>query len=158
MSAGDPARVAPEGPTRVARRFPARAEPGLAELHAAFEVLFQRAESSGVPVASADRVAILTAAGEIGANIVRHACGELPDAEVTLILERGDGLIEARFEDPGQPFVAAAGKPGAAALLPGGLGLAIARLSVEVLEYTREGAGNRWRLVRRTGDGGERSR
>lgn len=141
----------PEGGGALVRefaRFPARPE-GLAAVHAAFDRFFAAAASAGRPVGDDDRIALLTAAGEIAANIGRHACKDLPDASATLTLSLGGDGVEARFEDPGVPYVEKA--PSEPDPLPqGGLGLLVARASLDVLEYARSGHTNCWRLVRHT--------
>lgn len=127
--------------------FAARPE-GLADVHAAFERFFAASEEAGRPISSADRIALLTAAGEIAANIGRHACKDLPDASATLVLSRRGDHVEARFEDPGIPFVEKIREPDP--LPQGGLGLLVARASLDLLEYARTGQTNSWRLVRHT--------
>ncbi len=127
--------------------FAARPE-GLADVHAAFDRFFAASEDAGRPIASADRVALLTAAGEIAANIGRHACKDLPDASATLVLSRRGDHVEARFEDPGIPYVEKIREPDP--LPQGGLGLLVARASLDLLEYARNGQTNSWRLVRHT--------
>lgn len=132
----------------VTARFPARPE-GLDDLHEALDRFFLAAERAGASVRAGDRVALVTAAGEIAANIVAHACRELPDAEVLVALSRGHDHIEARFEDPGIPC----GEPEADRVDPVphlGIGLNLARLCVDALEYARTFGTNHWRLVRLT--------
>lgn len=129
-------------------RFPARPE-GLAHLHAAFERFFQQSEAEGTAIGSADRVAILTAAGEIAANIVEHACCDLPDAQMSLVLDRHTDRIEVAFEDPGAPYVGPEYRE--PEWIPqGGRGLMLTRASVDEVEYVRSATTNRWRLVRST--------
>jgi anti-sigma regulatory factor (Ser/Thr protein kinase) len=132
---------------RVAARFPAQPE-GLAELHAAFERFFAQAETRGGPVLIDDKVAILTASAEIAANIVRHACRSRPEAMVELVVERSPNAVEVTFEDPGEPYVPRA-EP-AEALPQRGMGLGVARASLDEFEYSRLGERNHWRLVRKT--------
>jgi serine/threonine-protein kinase RsbW len=126
-----------------------RAEPeGLLELHAAFDRFFAEADGAGAAVSAHDRMAMLTAAAEIAANIVDHACHGLPDAEVRLVLARRTDSIEASFEDPG--VACGEATPDAQNPIPHmGLGLAVARASVDALEYARDGGTNHWRLVRK---------
>ena len=130
-------------------RFRARPD-GLVELHAAFDRFFAEADGVGAAVGAHDRMAMLTAAGEIAANIVDHACHDLPNAEVRLALTRMSDRIEASFEDPG----AACGEVAHDDDNPIphlGIGLTVARASVDALEYAREGGTNHWRLVRKLG-------
>jgi anti-sigma regulatory factor (Ser/Thr protein kinase) len=133
---------------RVAARFPARPE-GLAELHAAFERFFAQAERGGGAILGDDKVAILTASAEIAANIVRHACRSRPEAMVDLVLERSAGAVQVTFEDPGEPYVPRA-EAAAEALPQRGMGLGVARASLDEFEYSRHGERNQWRLVRKT--------
>ena len=128
-------------------RFSARPE-GLVELHAAFDRFFAQADGAGAAIQTHDKVAMVTAAAEIAANIVDHACHDLPDAEVSVALARNRDSMEARFEDPG----AACGDVDSDASNPIphlGIGLQVARASVDFLEYARDGEINRWLLVRR---------
>jgi anti-sigma regulatory factor (Ser/Thr protein kinase) len=134
---------------RVATRFPARPE-SLAQLHTAFDGFFELAAASDATVATGDRVAIVTAAGEVAANIVLHACARWPEASIALVIERLADCVQVSFEDPGEPFVALV-KPRVEGEIPqSGMGLPIARLSTHALEYTRGRDMNRWRLVRNT--------
>jgi anti-sigma regulatory factor (Ser/Thr protein kinase) len=138
----------PERVLRVTARFPARPE-GLAEVHAALDRFFDQSEAKVRRIAPADRVAIVTAAGEVAANIVEHACGAVPDAHVQMVVHGHVDHIEVAFEDPGAPYVVPA--PSAEDLLPqGGMGLMVAHAAVDTLQYVRAGDRNHWRLVRRT--------
>ncbi|MBA2321069.1 MAG: ATP-binding protein [Deltaproteobacteria bacterium] len=134
-------------------RFSARPE-SLAELHTAFETFFASAERAGAAIRPVDRVAMVTAASEIAANIVDHACHHLPDAQVSLALQRTGGSIEARFEDPGAPFGEARPKAEGDEIPHMGVGLKVARASLDALEYVREDGHNCWRLVRLTAPSG----
>lgn len=127
---------------RVVTRFEARPA-GLAELHTAFERFFDATISASAPVRRADRVPILTAAAEIAANIILHACVGRPESEVTLTLLRLPHSVEILFEDQGRPYIE--GTPGN--------GLTVARAAMHVLDYERLDGTNRWRLVRQTGLG-----
>jgi serine/threonine-protein kinase RsbW len=147
---------AAQGPrVRVGIAFAATPE-GLAAVHTAFDELFGRAETGGEPVGMADQLAFRTAAAEIAANIVEHACRNQPDARVTLVLRRHPGAIEAAFEDPGIPYAVPDRRwesetpfPGAAGGIPqGGRGMLLVQASVDVVEYERVDGVNRWRLVR----------
>lgn len=131
---------------QVKARFPARPE-GLEELHAAFDTFFAQSERAGRDTLSADRVAILTAAGELAANIVEHACGHLPDAQMSLVLARHSDRIEVAFEDPGTPYEGPS-EPEPEYFIPqGGRGLMLIEASVDALEYVRAGGKNRWKIV-----------
>ena len=145
--------------------MPARAE-SLGELHTACDPFFSAAEGAGATIRPADRVALLTAAAEVAANIVDHSCPGMPDAQMSIALECNGATLEARFEDPGVPF-----HPGTApdadtawdaspwdaspwdASPHLGIGLVVAQDSVDELEYARQGGRNCWRLVRRTPTG-----
>lgn len=123
--------------------LPARPE-GLEDLHTAFDQFFAEAE-----VPPDDQVALLTAAGEVAANIMEHACRDLPDAEMLLELYGRHGGFEVAFTDPGTEFetddlVGDAVDPAA----EGGRGLQLVRASVDEVEYQRTDDTNRWRLVR----------
>lgn len=127
-------------------RFPANGR-GLDAFHAVLDRLLQDAAAAGHPIPSADAIALRTAIGEIVANIVEHACAHLDGAQVSMGLARFADRIEATFEDPGVPF-----DPGMTttpdALPQGGIGLLVVRASMDVLDYTRVGSTNHWRLVR----------
>jgi anti-sigma regulatory factor (Ser/Thr protein kinase) len=144
---GPPARV------QVKVRLSARPE-GLADLHSTFDQFFEQAQAAGMPVLGADRLAILTAAGELVANIVEHACAELTNPVMSLVLERSPGRIEIASEDPGVPYVGrevSEDQPVESGLIAlGGRGMMVIRASVDELRYKRVGARNRWRLIRNT--------
>ncbi len=158
-----PAQVSRRGAGSPGRRpharlttiVPARAE-SLGELHAAFDLFFSAAEGAGATIRSVDRIALVTAAAEVAANIVDHACPGMPDAQMSVALECDGATLEARFEDPGVPY-----HPGAEpdtdtpwdAHPHLGIGLVVAQDSVDELEYARQGGRNCWRLVRRTPTG-----
>jgi anti-sigma regulatory factor (Ser/Thr protein kinase) len=123
--------------------LPARPE-GLEDLHTAFDQFFAEAE---VPLD--DQIALLTAAGEVAANIMEHACRDLPDAEMLLELYGRHGGFEVAFTDPGTEFetdslhgdTVDSGSEG-------GRGLQLVRASVDEVEYQRKEDTNRWRLLR----------
>jgi anti-sigma regulatory factor (Ser/Thr protein kinase) len=145
----------PGRPARVQVRAHLSARPeGLADLHSTFDTFFERAQAAGMPVLGADRVAILTAAGELAANIVEHACAELTNPRMTLLLERRPGCIELASEDPGVPYVGpedSEDEPVESGIIAlGGRGLMVIRASVDELQYRRVGARNRWKLIRST--------
>jgi anti-sigma regulatory factor (Ser/Thr protein kinase) len=132
-----------------ATRFPATAE-SLPELHAAFDTFFEAAHEAGAPVRRADRVPIVTAAGEIAANIIEHSCIGLPEAHISVDMTRAPHAVEVVFEDPGIPYVAKE-VMALEAIPQGGMGLIVAGASLDELDYAREDGHNRWRLVRNTG-------
>ena len=89
--------------------------------------------------------AFATAVSEVGADIIEHSGA----SHLTLSLSsEGDELL-AEFEDDGAPYTA----PGPPALpaddAERGRGLFIAHSCLDVLDYARTGASNRWRLVKR---------
>jgi anti-sigma regulatory factor (Ser/Thr protein kinase) len=133
---------------RHSARFPAAAE-SLPKLHVAFESFFEAAQAAACPVRRADRVPLVTAAGEIAANIIEHACAGLPDGWIQMDLVRHSHDVEVLFEDPGIPYVPV-DKP-VDPIPQGGMGLLVAGASLHALEYTRDGSVNRWRLYRQTG-------
>jgi serine/threonine-protein kinase RsbW len=142
-SEGAPPRAAPNGDkpiVRVSTRFEARPA-GLAELHTACERFFDAAQTASAPVRRADRVPMITAAAEIAANIILHACVLHPESQVTLTITRLPHTVEMVFEDPGRPYVETTA----------GRGLTVARAAVHSVEYERENGVNRWRLTRQTG-------
>ncbi len=122
-------------------RFAARPE-RLAELHAAFDDFFAAAKVAHTPVRAADRAPLVTAGVEIATNIIVHACREVPDSEVGVSLTRFAHSVEIAFEDVGVPYVVVEAT---------GRGLRLARASVHLLQYRRDGSINRWHLVRDTG-------
>jgi anti-sigma regulatory factor (Ser/Thr protein kinase) len=130
---------------QVKKAIPANPE-GLQDLHTAFDEFF--AEASGSGMSDEDRLALLTAAGEVAANIVEHACTHLPEAEMLLELSVRHGGFEVAFTDPGTEYDTVEGPP-AADGAEGGRGLSLVRASVDAVEYSRVDDANRWRLVRR---------
>jgi anti-sigma regulatory factor (Ser/Thr protein kinase) len=121
---------------------------GVSELHATVDRLLELARSADAPVPEADAIAWRTALAEIAANILRHACSDVVGAMVTLSLTRFSDRVEATFEDPGKPFEAPPTRV-VEDMPNGGMGLSVARASVDELAYTRLSDTNRWRLVRR---------
>ncbi len=100
-------------------------------------------------VAQADRIGFETAVIEIAANILEHACSGVR-VDMRLEVDAHADRVEARFTDTGRPTLvdlAAAAMPGE--LAEDGRGLALARAAVDELSYERDGAVNRWRIVRR---------
>lgn len=100
-------------------------------------------------VADADRIGFETAVIEIAANILEHACGGI-HVDMRLEVRAHADRVEARFTDTGHPTLvdlASAEMPGE--LAEDGRGLALARAAVDELSYQRDGAVNRWRIVRR---------
>ena len=135
---------------RLRARIQARPE-GLADLHDAFERFFAQAEDQDSGVASEDRVAIVTAAGELAANIIEHACKDMPEAEMSLVLRGHHDRIEVGFEDPGDAYTPPPMSDAEIEQLPlGGMGMGVITASVDELEYVRVRGTNQWRLVRRT--------
>lgn len=128
-------------------RFCARPE-GLTVLHTSLDGFFAQAADDGAAVLPTDQLALRTAAGEIAANIVEHACRHLPDPSMSLLLERYLDRVELTFDDPGTPYVVPEVHDSETIPL-GGRGMMLVEASVDTVDYVRSEAGNRWRLVRR---------
>jgi serine/threonine-protein kinase RsbW len=133
-----------------ARVLQARADPDcLSRVHELVAALWADAPD----VAGVDRITFETAVAEVAANIVQHAAAEGVvdfDLEVRAFPDR----LEALFADNGL----AADVDVAARELPdetaeSGRGIALAWAALDELTYQRDGAVNRWRLVRRRGRG-----
>lgn len=125
----------------------ATAEPAaLNEVHRALAALW-----ADVPdVTDIDRMSFETAVAEVAANVVNYCGGPVA---FTLELWAAADRLEARFTDAGTAALAdgvveAAGLPDDE-LAEGGRGLALARATLDDLRYERDGAVNRWTLVRR---------
>lgn len=100
-------------------------------------------------VCAQDRIGFETAVAEVAANIVEHAAA---GCAITMVLDvcAYPDRIEARFRDTGcvaPAHVLDTRMPGCDA--EDGRGIALARASVDDLAYERDGAVNRWRVVRR---------
>lgn len=118
---------------------------GLDQVHALFAELWAGASD----VEPADRIAFETAVAEVAANIVEHA-GRGEQVAMRLHLRAPEDRVEAHLEDLGYPYD---GGPAAPAevddLAEHGRGLVIARALTDELVYERDGAVNRWFLLRR---------
>ncbi|MDR1943251.1 MAG: ATP-binding protein [Synergistaceae bacterium] len=97
----------------------------------------------------AERVVLLMemAADEIFSNIVKYAYAEPRDAKVDVELRVGNGAVEMTFRDKGVPFDPTGVEPpdltaDALAREPGGLGVHMARSTVDELAYLRENGSN----------------
>jgi serine/threonine-protein kinase RsbW len=101
------------------------------------------------------RLRFTTALAEIAANIVRHAYpAGAARGPMRLRLRLYDDRVVASFADHGirftPPAMAGAPRSGGSELAEGGYGLALARASLDRLEYRRTPSGiNCWRLMRR---------
>jgi anti-sigma regulatory factor (Ser/Thr protein kinase) len=128
------------------------------ELHATPEEVMRGVEAlqsfaarQGVPEKSIFGLAL--ALEECGSNVVNHALQR--DAqkcfEVRLSLDGGTFVIELRDGGPRfDPTAAAPRKPRAEDDdLPGGWGIELVRRNMDELHYTREGAENVLRLIKR---------
>jgi serine/threonine-protein kinase RsbW len=119
----------------------------LDEVHDLFARLWADADDVQLP----DRIAFETAVSEVAANIIEHAArGEA--VAMRLLLRAPDDRVEAHLEDLGYPYDADASSPLAAPddpLAEHGRGLGIARALTDELMYERDGAVNRWFLLRR---------
>lgn len=111
--------------------------------------LFARLWVDAPDVQRADRNAFETAVSEVAANIVEHAArGQ--DVAMRLLLRAPEDRVEAHLEDLGYPYEPAARLPAEEEGLPEhGRGLVIARALTDELVYERDGAVNRWFLLRR---------
>ena len=119
---------------------------GLDEVHALFAQLWAEADD----VQPADRIAFETAVAEVAANIIEHAArGD--SVAMRLLLRAPADRVEAHLEDLGYAYDAGA-EPAPAEggeLAEHGRGLVIARALTDELTYERDGAVNRWFLLRR---------
>jgi len=122
-------------------------------LHAALDRLWAEIEAMTDPQPSTEqRMAFATGVIEIASNILRHAypsSASVGDIEIRLELHAN--RLEALLTDCGQPFT----EPRPDSLvepqdLPeSGLGLALARRSLDTVEYERNASGrNQWRLTK----------
>ena len=137
------------GPTQEPFEFRAtltNLDQGLDLLHHSVELL-RRALGR----ASDDRPLILfeTALGEIGANVLTHGRphGAAPPVEYHLHLE--SNRVLASFVDPGPPVHEHLARPMPGPSSEDGRGLVLARSLLDELGYQRDGAVNRWQLVKR---------
>lgn len=118
----------------------------LDEVHALFARLWDQAADVEPP----DRIAFETAVSEVAANIVEHAARGRAIA-MRLVLRAPDDRVEAHLEDLGYPYQPPALPPAAGddPMAEHGRGLMIARALTDELVYERDGAVNRWFLLRR---------
>jgi len=92
---------------------------------------------------------LVSATQEVLSNIIRHSCGSNPSSEIEMHVSFADDSCTIEFLDYGQIF-----DPASIAAIDldqlheGGMGLYIARSSVNDLQYSPGGRGqpNRWRL------------
>jgi serine/threonine-protein kinase RsbW len=90
-----------------------------------------------------------TALGEIGSNVLTHGRPAGNEGRVDYRLRFDQGVVEAYLTDFGAPVHEHLSRE-----MPGpeseeGRGLAMARTLLDELGYERDGALNRWRLVKR---------
>jgi anti-sigma regulatory factor (Ser/Thr protein kinase) len=122
---------------------------------------------ANLPSPSGQRARFATAVVEIGGNIIRYAYPSGQAGGLELRLRAWPDRLEARFSDRGiryePPVVAslpptlASGDAATAPLPEGGFGLAIARATLDALDYDRSPDGeNHWTLVSRLGQPGGR--
>jgi anti-sigma regulatory factor (Ser/Thr protein kinase) len=135
-------------------QLPATLE-SLDALHAAVERFWRVCDAAPQPpCAGSWRRGFDTAVGEIGGNIVRHACAGLPVAQVRLRLRLRPSAVVACFVDTGRAY---------AAMLPvapiihshdllelpeSGMGLPIAQAALDRLHYRRARGVNIWYLLK----------
>ena len=124
-------------------------------LHATIERFWNACDQALAPPPSgAWRSAFDTAVVEVGTNIMRHACADLPGAEMRLRLRLRPGAVVACFSDTGRAYQASAPIAFASpihdvmALPEGGMGLAIAHTALDRFRYRRTNLVNIWRLVK----------
>jgi serine/threonine-protein kinase RsbW len=134
---------------------PAAAEE-LAALHLMLERFWKLVDATVVQPPTQDwRHRFATALAEIAANVVRHAYPPgTARGPMRIRLRLYADRVVASFADQGVRFVPpeATGSPGTdrSELPEGGYGLALARATLDRLEYRRTPAGtNRWRLMKR---------
>ncbi len=128
----------------------------LAGLHAALERFWRAVDATLAEPPSRDwRNRFATALAEIAANIVRHAypTGTVR-GPIRLRLRLYTDRVVGSFADRGIAFRPADGtgasRPDPTELAEGGYGLALARASLDRLDYRRTPSGmNCWRLVKR---------
>ena len=128
----------------------------LAALHAALDRFWDAVDAVLAQPPPQDwRLRFVTAVAEVAANIVRHAYPIGANrGSLRLRLRLYADRVVASFADRGVGFVPGEvqGPPGAdpAELPEGGFGLALARASLDRLEYRRTPTGtNCWRLTKR---------
>ena len=132
---------------------PAQAEQ-LPAIHAALQRFWEAAD--GVLDLAPDpswSLRFATAVAEIAANIAQYAypSSSTPGA-MRLCLRTYPNRVEAVFADGGAPYTgsAEAAMPDPLSLAEGGYGLALARVALDRLDYSRtEDGTNQWRLVKR---------
>jgi anti-sigma regulatory factor (Ser/Thr protein kinase) len=128
----------------------------LAALHAALDRFWDVVDAVLAQPPPQDwRIRFVTAVAEVAANIVRHAYPiGTPRGPLRLRVRLYADRVVASFADRGVAFVPGEvqGPPGSdpAELPEGGFGLALARASLDRLEYRRTPTGtNCWRLTKR---------
>jgi anti-sigma regulatory factor (Ser/Thr protein kinase) len=124
----------------------------LDELHALRERFWQAVDRSAGPYPSVEqRMAFALGLAEIATNIIRYAYpADRPPGELQVILRLYSDRLEALLQDHGQPFVETEQPVDSAELPEHGFGLALARRSLDQVEYERDAGGvNHWRLVKR---------
>lgn len=126
--------------------LPARPE-ALQTLHEMLDRFWGAIETGrGERVPERVRHGLGTAVSEVATNIIRYAQAETFDFALTL---DEWGKVEALFQDGGAPFRGVPdGDFDPDMLAEGGMGLALAKRSLDVLDYSRSAEGvNSWRLV-----------
>lgn len=125
----------------------------LADLDEGLEVLHQSVDllRRAVGRSAADRPLLMfeTALGEIGGNVLTHGRPPGTELPVDYSLRFDHGVVQASLTDHGAPVHEHLSREMPGHESEGGRGLAIARALLDELGYEREGAVNRWRLMKR---------
>lgn len=135
--------------------MPIRLE-SLTRLHSVLEAFWQQIGIYTNPLPDSMLYhALTTAAIEIASNIVRHAYPpNAPNGELEMRLLLLADAIEIHFQDRGvefreEPTLPMLDPTAVERLSEGGLGLWLARRSVDELRYARQGDVNVWKLYKR---------
>lgn len=119
---------------------------GLETLHQSVEML---RESTGRNAGDRPLILFETALGEIGANVLTHGRPQEVGVPVEYMLRLDGETLLASFVDPGPPVHEQLARGMPDIWSESGRGLALARSLLDDLGYERDGALNRWRLVKR---------
>lgn len=119
------------------------------ELLDAVHALLERAWAAHPEVGEVDRMMIVTAVGEIAANVVEHGATA---TVASLSVAVDDDGVRVELWDDGDPLpadtVTSATMPDDP-LAESGRGIALARDAMDELTYRRDGERNHWSMARR---------